>query len=313
MASDTQGRSWLLTINNPVEKGFIDDDTLKKYIEDISGIKYAIFQLEKGEKEGTEHYQLFLNFNFGKRFSSVKKLFPTSHIEKMKGTKEQARAYCSKEESRIGQVVEVGEWTGTGERSDLKRLYEGIKEGKTNIELFEENASYITFEKHIESVREQLLYEKYKKIFRKLHVEYHWGKSETGKTRSIMECYGYENVYRVTDYKNPFDGYQGQEVILFEEFRSSLSIGNMLTYLEGYPLQLPCRYKNKTACFVTVYIVSNNSLWEQYENIQEEYPETWNAFIRRINEVVTFKSKDDFYFEDNSNYFIKHKFGRRIK
>lgn len=312
MATDTQSRSWVLTINNPKEQGFNSDDELKLYVENISGIKYSIFQLEKGEKEGTEHYQMFLNFNFGKRFSSVKKLFPKAHIEKMKGSKEQARAYCSKTETRIGQVVEVGEWTGTGERSDLKRLFEGIKEGKTNLELYEENASFIQYEKHIESVREQLRYEEYKNKFRKLYVTYMWGKSETGKTRSVMELYGYENVYRVTNYKNPFDGYKGQEVILFEEFRSSIPIASMLTYLEGYPLQLPCRYADKTACFHTVYIISNNSLFEQYENIQDDYPETWNAFIRRINEVVTFNSNEDIQFEGNANYFIKSKFGRRI-
>ncbi len=32
---------------------------------------------------------------------------------------------------------------------------------------------------------------------------------------------------------------KGQDVIVFEEFRSSLKIQDMLNYLDGYPCELP--------------------------------------------------------------------------
>ena len=79
-----------------------------------------------------------------------------------------------------------------------------------------------------------------------------------------MEKYGYQNVYRVTDYDHPFDSYKGQDVIVFEEFRSSLKIQDMLNYLDGYPCELPCRYNNKLACFTKVYIITNISFNQQY-------------------------------------------------
>ena len=101
----------------------------------------------------------------------------------------------------------------------------------------------------------------------------------------VMEKYGYSAVYRVTDYSHPFDGYKGQDVIIFEEFRSSLSIGDMLNYLDGYPLELPCRYANKVACYTKVYMISNIPLEQQYRNVQVDNPETWNAFRRRIKQV----------------------------
>ena len=100
-----------------------------------------------------------------------------------------------------------------------------------------------------------------------------------------MEKYGYDKVFRVTDYEHPFDGYKGQEVIVFEEFRSSIRIGEMLNYVDGYPVELRCRYANKVACFTKVYIISNIALTEQYTDIQKYQPETWNAFLRRINKV----------------------------
>ena len=56
--------------------------------------------------------------------------------------------------------------------------------------------------------------------------------------------------------------------MLFEEFRSSLPIQDMLKYLEGYPLMLPCRYNNKAACYTKVFLISNIPLASQYPNVQ---------------------------------------------
>ena len=104
-----------------------------------------------------------------------------------------------------------------------------------------------------------------------------------------MEKYGYENVFRVTDYLHPFDNYHGQDTIIFEEFRSGFRISDMLNYLDGYPLELPCRYANKWACYHNVYIVSNIPLSEQYRN---QPVESFNAFLRRLKGVIRFYAKD---------------------
>ena len=107
-----------------------------------------------------------------------------------------------------------------------------------------------------------------------------------------MEKYGYENVYRVTDYEHPFDGYKGQDVIVFEEFRSCIKIGDMLDYLDIYPLTLPCRYNNKIACFTKIFIISNIPLEQQYPEIQREQPRTWVAFLRRIRYIHEMTQND---------------------
>ncbi len=57
----------------------------------------------------------------------------------------------------------------------------------------------------------------------------------------------------------------------------------MLNYLDGYPVELPCRYANKQACYTKVYILSNIPFEQQYPNIQAEQPETWLALKRRIH------------------------------
>ena len=72
-----------------------------------------------------------------------------------------------------------------------------------------------------------------------------------------MEAHGYSSVYRVTDYSHPFDRYAQEPVLCLDEFRSSLLIGDMLDYLDGYLLALPARYANRQVCYERVYIISN--------------------------------------------------------
>ena len=100
----------------------------------------------------------------------------------------------------------------------------------------------------IDRTRQTILEEKYRNVFRQMTVTYIFGPTGTGKTRSVKEGCGYSNCYAVSDYHHPFDGYRGQKVMLFDEFHSSLPLNSMLQYLDGYPLELPCRYANKQAC-----------------------------------------------------------------
>lgn len=135
---------------------------------------------------------------------------------------------------------------------------------------------------------------KFDNTFRLLDITYIYGTTAKGKTRHVMEKYGYKNVYRVTKYDHTaFDRYNGQDCVIFEEFRSSFKIEDMLNYLDGYPLMLPSRYNDKEACYTKVYITTNWALNEQYKNIQTSHPSTWQAFLRRIKTVYDFdKSKD---------------------
>ena len=153
----------------------------------------------------------------------------------------------------------------------------------------EENRAYIRKEgkwQDTEKARLEIQSNRYRSERRlDLKVIYVSGSTGLGKTRNILDSHGDDHVYRVTDYKHPFDTYSGEDVLVFEEFRSDLPIGSMLNYLDVYPLQLPARYNNRQACYHFVYIVSNWELEDQYHNVYLEQPETWKAFIRRIHSV----------------------------
>ncbi|MCL1844553.1 MAG: replication protein, partial [Defluviitaleaceae bacterium] len=117
--------------------------------------------------------------------------------------------------------------------------------------------------------------------------------------------YDYE-VYRVTNYEHPFDRYNGEDVIVLDEFRSSLKIKDMLVYMEGYPnTWLPARYGNKLACYTKIYIISNWRLEKQYANVQKDSPEDWDAFRRRINKRLE-------YTTDGVKEFDMNEFGEEV-
>lgn len=235
----------------------------------------------------------------------IKRYFEEAHIEKCKGSVSENVCYVkksgskwenneSKQEKKIdGTFEEYGTQPpdSKGKRSDMSELYQMVRDGLTNAEILEQNQDYILQIDKIDKVRTTLLTEKYKETIRlDLEVIYISGATGTGKTRGVLEKNGYANVYRVTDYQHPFDSYNGQPVIAFDEFRSSLKIKEMLLFCDIYPIELPSRYANKFACYNKVYIISNWALERQYSEVQIEDSESWYAFLRRIHKVITYSS-----------------------
>lgn len=295
MYDDVRSRKWLLTINNPKEHGF-NHDKIKKELGKITSLIYYCMSDEIGENK-TYHTHIYLCGKNAVRFSSLKKKFNKAHMDVARGTSQENKDYVQKtgkwtssaksETSVEGTFEEWGECPveRQGARNDIADLYAMIKDGLSDYEILEESPDYLLHIDKIERARQVVRQETYKNTWRNLEVTYIWGDTGSGKTRGVMEKYGYEKVFRITDYMHPFDNYKGQDVIVFEEYRSGLRIGDMLNYLDGYPLELPCRYANKFACYTKVYIISNIPLSQQYTTLQVDSLESYKAFLRRIHFV----------------------------
>lgn len=89
-SNGSRGRKWVMTINNYTSD--IYDSTLKE----LELSKRWIIGEEKGSS-GTPHLQIYVEWNNQLTFMSMKKRFPTAHIEKAKGNEESNFLYCSKE------------------------------------------------------------------------------------------------------------------------------------------------------------------------------------------------------------------------
>nr|WP_319489354.1 hypothetical protein [uncultured Caproiciproducens sp.] len=177
------------------------------------------------------------------------------------------------------------------EGSKMSRLIENIKDGKRTAQIVEDLPSLGFRVRDIDILRQTLLSERYSVENRNLTVIYIYGATGVGKTRSIYERHNPRDICRITDYgKNGvrFDGYNGQSVLVLEEFASQIPIEEMLNYLDIYPLNLPARYSDRVACYLVVYFTSNVPLSAQYKDVQIYRPETWRAFLRRIHKVIEY-------------------------
>lgn len=303
---DKQSRTYQLTINNPQDKD-MQHENIKKILMAIPNLIYFCMSDEIGEQK-TYHTHIYFKTKNPIKFSTIKNKFPTAHIEESMGTAIENRAYIrkegkwentEKEHTNLKNTFE--EWgilpkEKRGSRSDLAQLYELIVDGLSNAEILRINPDYMKYMNHIERTRQAIREDEFKDKWRDIFCIYVFGETNTNKTRTYMERYGYSNVYRITNYAGNavWDGYRGQDTIIFEEYRSQILISEMLTWIEGYPnCSLRARYSDKVACFTNVIFISNIPLEEQYPNVQKESPATWKAFLRRIQKVIQHKSKEE--------------------
>lgn len=302
-------RKWLITINNPQEKG-LSHEVIRSRLSTLRGSTlYWCFCDEVGDECVTLHTHVFIYRAGAFTWEQIDNLFPDCHRDNCVGKAQEIRAYVLKDGEKYHKdkgghydYVDSGNkrhlginYSNTfeefgkcpeehqGVSSAAETIVAMIRDGASNADIVDAvSSAYKDIEK-IERTRSMYRDAEFKHKWRDLEVTYIFGKTGSGKTRSVMEKYGYENVYRVTDYKHPFDSYDGQDVIIFEEFRSGLKHGDMLNYLDGYPLLLPCRYFNRQACFTKVYIITNIPPDEQYQGVDKE--SRW-AFFRRIHKVI---------------------------
>ena len=301
MENNTQSRKWALVINNPLEAG-LDHAAIREILYRFSPAYFCM--ADEIATTGTYHTHIFLFSPSPMRFSTVKNRFSTAHIEKAYGSAKTNRAYILKEgrwadtdkaeTSVSGTFEEWGDLPAEKEEEapEMFKLIQDLRAGKSVMEIIEDNPKLAFRIREIETLRQAILEEKYSAENRALEVTYLYGASGTGKTWGIFEKHDSKSICRITDYggKNGvrFDAYHCQDVLVLEEFHSQIPISAMLNYLDIYPLTLPARYTDRTACYTKVYITSNIPLEEQYRDIQRYQMETWRAFLRRVQNVIEY-------------------------
>lgn len=105
-------RAFCVTINNPPFPG----DELPH----VDGERYVSWQAERGE-QGTRHLQIYIELDRSVRGSHLQRFWPGCHYEARRGTREQARDYTRKADSREDGPWERGVFDqgGQGRRNDL--------------------------------------------------------------------------------------------------------------------------------------------------------------------------------------------------
>lgn len=301
MANEDRSRSWFCVLNNPDKHGFSGTpDEIAEQIKDrwiADNPQRSVRVAACCSADGLFHCHAVFEDTKIMRFSAVQKLFPGMHIEPTKGNKEQAEDYINKrgkwqeKGETILYIASYGEIKGAqGQRRDLEVIEELIAQGMKPNEIMGLSLSYRRYEKMI---RDAFFEKRYRETPRQRDVKRYWrfGKPGTGKSYiqiQLAEKYGDDEVYVVTDYEHPFDKYNGERFVVFDEFRGQIKFSVLMNLLDNYRVQLPCRYSNSFALWEEVHICCVLPPEVVYENMVKEnkHLDVFEQLLRRLDFVV---------------------------
>nr|WEY37187.1 replication-associated protein [Circovirus ialtag] len=262
---------WCFTLNNPTEE---EKDQIKSIEE--AKVKYLIVGCEVGAG-GTPHLQGFINLRAKVRLQGLKQLLgPRAHCEKARGTDEDNKKYCSKDGDLL---VEKGEPCFKGKRTDLSKAVE--------ILLTEKSLAAVAAampEVYVRNFRGlgQLLLDHpgmQSKRAWKSEVIVWVGPPGVGKSRACLDMSGDAAYWKPRG--KWWDGYNGHEIVVIDDFYGWLPFDDVLRLLDRYPLTVETKGGTRAFLAKKILITSNKLPHEWYsDEIANK-----DALYRRINEI----------------------------
>lgn len=236
-----KSRGWCFTINHYDSR---DIEALRNYFHDTPSCDYLIFGFEEGAN-GTPHLQGYLHHENARAGTSIRHACrDRGHWERAAGSPAQNKAYCSKQATESCPVVELGKLPTQGRRSDLETLAQRIKSGETlqSVLQGDDFASVATWIKHTRGCdRIAAMCAPKRDASTESTVYWCYGPTGSGKSRWAYE--EFPDAYRFASAGRWFDGYDGQDTIIFDDFRpdAGLSYAYILQITDRYPMQLPVK------------------------------------------------------------------------
>lgn len=207
---------------------------------DSDKMRYMIIGEEICPSTGKEHIQGFVIFHRQNRLKMTKTLLKCGdgvHLEPRRGTREQARNYCMKDE----HYTEYGMFEAFTKEQLFKQPINYLKENYPEF--------YCRYYKGLERLQDK------GDKWRNIQVIWIWGKSGTGKTRCVMEL---NDVFKLDPPYKWFDGYEGESIILIDDYKEGqIERGYLLNLLDGYRMRLETKGSHTWAKWTCVYITSN--------------------------------------------------------
>lgn len=206
------------------------------------GTKYCCWQREKCPETGREHFQVFIEFESRKRFSTVKNLLGEGcHIERCM-SRSKAKEYCSKTETRVAGPWEHGVFVPEAATKTKLNPVQEFRSGKRLNQVLEENPQVW---RSIRALREVQV------AVSKPRSEMTTGICLTGSTgvgkskvASLIASYlPHDEVCWMADSSLQwFDGYNGTEsLVIVDEWREIRSPSHLLRCIDRYPMRVPVK------------------------------------------------------------------------
>lgn len=269
----SKSRNWCFTLNNPRTEQF----------EWPANIKYAVWQKEIGEL-GTVHLQGYLELGTPRGIHYMRNVIPGAHFEIRRGTADDARDYCMKVESRIAGPWEYGEFVSKkqGRRNDLEAIKNMLDAGSSLMDIyekhFESSARYYKF-------WDRYLQEKCPHRTQPPEVYILVGATGAGKSRF---CHDSNPGAYWKSRGEWWDGYNGQSVVVIDEFYGWLPYDFVLRLTDRYPFDVPVKGGFRKFVATSIFFTSNRPPWEWWCK-----PRSQSAFSRRIKMITHFESSEN--------------------
>ena len=308
-----QTRKYQLTINNPDDIGLTTKD-IKAKVDDLRA-DYCCLSMEVAST-GTPHIHIFIYRKSAIRFETVKKMFPTAHIETAKGSCQQNKDYIQKigkwaasdkaETTVEGTFAEWGTMPDDGKAKKINIINE-FKEGKSIMDILETQPEFALRTRNLNELKMEVAIDKFSTILRDVKVIYLYGIPTNKIISLIYTWHQNQKICRITNYRKgkdmSFDTYHFEDVIVFDDYDGLIPLNEFSRYISGFPLYLPARFNDKIACYNTVYIVSCKSLDKQYPNYQNS--PIWSEFINQIDTICCFNDDGEVIVEKGELTYAK--------
>lgn len=233
--------------------------------------QYAIVAREVGEG-GTPHLQGYCELASQKRLSTLKNQWGDRyHFERAIADQESNIKYCSKD----GNFIEFGQRRVAGERTDLDRTRREASDGGMRSVVRWANSQQIRVaEKYLSYCEEPRA--------TKPKVYWLWGPTGSGKSKKALELVG-DDVFWKSDSSSWFDGYDGHEYAVLDDFRDTwMSFSDFLTLLDRYERRVPFKGGFRQWKPNVIVITSSFSPKDVYLDIRENKKQ----LLRRIDECI---------------------------
>ncbi len=266
-------RNYTFTLFEPAHITKFDEDKMR----------YLVYQQEICPTTDRKHYQGYVVFNNAVALKGAKKLMKSTsiHMEAAYGTLEENQRYCQKSETSIPDTFnEYG--IAPKEQGTRTDVHNFIKDAGnlTDLELLQKHPeATLKFHNRLTFVRNAQL-EHASRGIRLLDVWYIWGPPGTGKSRFVFDTIHdlpyYKPATVVQSRPTWFDGYRGEDILWLDDLcPTAISYGDIINWLDVYPLRVQVKGAFTHVMWKTVYITSNTP------------PTVYNAAIqRRFHHII---------------------------
>lgn len=263
-----QGIFWIVTV--PVAS--MPDLPMLRCGELPPTVVWVRGQKEAGDAGGYLHWQVVVAFRKKTSLAGVKSCFGgTCHAELSRS--EAANAYVCKEGTRVEGPWEWGaKPICRSSKTDWESVWTAAQSG--DLAAIPAQIRVVSY-RTIRAIGSDFL--KPQAIVRQIFV--FWGRTQSGKSRRAWDEAGVD-AYSKDPRSKFWDGYQGEEAVVIDEFRGGIDISHILRWCDRYPVRVEIKGASRALVAKRIWFTSNVDprLW--YPELDEE---TLAALLRRFN------------------------------